>query len=180
MTAPNFVLKDIRGELINLHAFRGSKVMLSFFRYASCPFCNLRVHKLIERYPAFKAAGLRMIAVFESPVEQIQKYAGRQNPPFPVIADPGRRLYEKYGIRSSWWAYLKSIRKLGSLIDAIFLKGYHLGQMDGDKAIVPGDFLINEDMTLHTVFYGSDIGDHLPLAAVEKFLQAGDRVPEQH
>lgn len=171
MSAPNFVLKDIEGNLINLRSYQGKKVLLSFFRYASCPFCNLRVHELIQRYPHFQSAGLSIITVFESPLSQIRRYVGRQKPPFPIIADPQRRLYQQYGVQSSWWAYLKSARRLNRLLDAIFNKGYHLGRMDGDKAIVPADFLLNPGMTLHTVFYGSDISDHLPLEIVEAFIQ---------
>ncbi|NOZ08128.1 MAG: AhpC/TSA family protein [FCB group bacterium] len=170
MTAPNFVLRDTTGKLINLQAYSGTRVLLSFYRYASCPFCNLRVHKLIKKYPEYHKAGLEMIAVFESPVETIARYAGRQNPPFPLLADPSLKLYAWYGIQSSWWAYLKSIRKLNLLLDAIFIKGYRLGKMDGDKALVPADFLISEDGTVHTAYYGRDIGDHLPLEAVEEFL----------
>ena len=35
-----FTTTDISGKVIELEAFRGRRTMLSFYRYASCPFCN--------------------------------------------------------------------------------------------------------------------------------------------
>jgi len=42
--------------------------------------------------------------------------------------------------------------------------------MEGNKAIVPADFLINNDGTIHTAFYGKHIGDHLPIEKIDRFL----------
>jgi len=42
--------------------------------------------------------------------------------------------------------------------------------MEGDKAIVPADFLINEDGTIHTAYYGNNIGDHIPIELINEFI----------
>src|SRR6185437_10559503 len=78
-----FRTMDIAGNVVDLAGYPGKHVLLSFFRFASCPFCNLRVHQLIERYPACHDAGMAMIAVFESPRETMLRYvAGRMDAPF--------------------------------------------------------------------------------------------------
>jgi len=41
--------------------------------------------------------------------------------------------------------------------------------MEGDKSIVPADFLIKEDGSIHTAFYGNHIGDHLPIENIPIF-----------
>jgi len=42
--AKNFSSKDIAGNILSLKDYEGKRLMLSFYRYAACPLCNLRVH----------------------------------------------------------------------------------------------------------------------------------------
>lgn len=63
--APDFEAIDTNGEYINLSNYKGQKVLIAFFRYAGCPVCNYRVHKLIENYNKIQSKGYNIIAVFE-------------------------------------------------------------------------------------------------------------------
>src|SRR5690349_7169439 len=72
--AKGFQVDDIRGQPVRLADYAGRHVLLSFFRFASCPYCNLRVHRMIARYAAYHAQGLDMIAVFESPRDTLHRY----------------------------------------------------------------------------------------------------------
>ncbi|WP_366936864.1 redoxin domain-containing protein [uncultured Sulfuricurvum sp.] len=56
-SAPWFKAKSFQGDDINLDAYRGRYVLLSFYRYASCPFCNLRVHESIQKRDCFQTLG---------------------------------------------------------------------------------------------------------------------------
>ena len=49
-TAPAFETTSIDGRPIRLDDFRGQKLLLAFFRYASCPLCNLRISELIRHH----------------------------------------------------------------------------------------------------------------------------------
>jgi peroxiredoxin len=60
-----FTSSDIFGEPISLADYEDKKLLLSFYRYASCPLCNLRIHDLIERYDDLKARGLHTLAIFQ-------------------------------------------------------------------------------------------------------------------
>lgn len=53
-TAPDFSLSDIADRIFDMKGNRNKLMMLSFFRYASCPLCNLRVHSLIQEYENLK------------------------------------------------------------------------------------------------------------------------------
>jgi hypothetical protein len=53
--------------------------------------------------------------------------------------------------------------------------GFRGGKVDGSKKLIPADFLIGPDLTIERAFYGTHIGDHLPIAEIESFLE--DSVP---
>src|SRR5262245_18619131 len=91
--APLFQAVDLFGNAVDLAAYRGKPLLLSFFRNAACALCNLRVHNLIERYATYQRAGLEMMAIFESPAASMLQYVGKQDAPFPIIADPDAQLY---------------------------------------------------------------------------------------
>ena len=171
--ARDFQVMDIRSYPVGLKDYAGKKVLLSFYRYASCPLCNLRVHDLIVHFPEFRARGLHMLAVFQSPAESIRRYVGKQLVPFPVIADPARTLYRLYGVEPSWAGLGKAmVLRLPMVFEAMFGKGFVPGRMEGDKAMIPADFLIGPDLVVYDAFYGKDIGDHMPIRNVENFLKS--------
>ena len=171
--ARHFEVQDIFDKRIRLSDYEGRKLMLSFYRYASCPLCNLRIHQLIGRYAEFQSRGLDMLAFFQSPRASIQKYVGRRDAPFAIVADPDRTVYRQYGVESSWMGFfMAGITKLPHLLKAT-AKGFLPGKMEGDTALVPADFLIGPDLHIETAFYGADIGDHLPMEAIDAWLQSG-------
>lgn len=161
---------------VTLDRFRGRHLLLSFYRYASCPFCNLRVHELIQRMPALDKAGLSLLAVFQSPRAGIMEYVGRQQPPFPVIPDPGHRLYRQYGVESSLRGFLAGAAlHVGDALRSM-RKGFLPGPMDGRKTLIPADFLIAPDRTIRTAYYGRDIADHLPINTIFRTLESWSAV----
>jgi peroxiredoxin len=167
--AKNFTIEDISGKTVALSDYKGQRLMLSFYRYAGCPLCNLRIHHLIQQHPLFVEKNLHPVAVFQSPRESILKYAGKQNAPFPVIADPQRILYRLYGIESSWPGFIKGSLRLLSVVSAL-MKGFLPGKMEGIISMVPADFLVGPDLTVQVAYYGSDIGDHLPIERIYQWL----------
>ena len=175
--APDFSLTDVFGVPVRLRDYRGSRLMLSFYRYSSCPLCNLRVHRLIQQHERFARGGLRMLAVFHSPSDSIRKYVGKQDTPFPIVGDPDKTLYARYGVESSLKAVARAA--ITRLADAgrAMSTGFLPGSIDGDKALVPADFLIDEAGTVRVAYYGRDIGDHLPLERIESFLCVSSEHP---
>lgn len=169
-TAPSFSIEDIEGNPVRLEDFKGKKLMISFYRYASCPFCNLRVHQLIQKYDTFRKKGLTLLSFFQSSKEGIGEYVGKQKAPFPIIPDPQRGVYRLYHIESSKAKFLKGIAQIGKYKEAAKL-GFKPGKREGDMVLVPADFLIDENQKIHRVYYGKDITDHLPIKEIEAFLK---------
>lgn len=168
--APAFTVTDFTGVSHALSDYRGKKVLLSFYRYASCPFCNLRIHQLRQQAAEWEGKGLVMLAVFQSPAATIMEYAAGETVEFPIIPDPELKLYTLYRVESSWLAFAKATLRAGDIAKAT-AKGYLPGgKVDGDMNRIPADFLIDGQGVIRTAFYGKDIGDHLDTAAVEAFI----------
>src|SRR5690606_14473820 len=92
--AVDFLVKDIYGKEVQLSGYKGSKILLGFFRNVNCPFCNLRVHQLSKLRIAFEERNLRMIFFFEShPNLMLKSIFHRDISPIPMIGDPEKKIY---------------------------------------------------------------------------------------
>ncbi|WP_341677012.1 peroxiredoxin-like family protein [Niveibacterium sp. SC-1] len=167
--APLLRAPDISGGIVDLAEMRGRPVLLSFYRYASCPVCNLRVHRLIDAYPRLSAAGLSVLGVFQSSAEEMTRYMDRHQAPFPLVPDPQLQLYRRFGVETRWGALL-SLAVIRSAVTA-FTKGFLPGRISGPVHRAPADFLIAPDGRIALSYYGRTIDDHVPIAAVESWLQ---------
>lgn len=164
--APAFRVQTTAGEVFDLNTPRKKPLLLAFFRYASCPLCNLRVHELIQNHKALSEVA-DIVLVFQSPTEKIEAYVGRQSVPYPIIPDPERRLYALYKVEASWGAFFKAWSfKAARVFRALVTHRFRPGSVEGEIHRVPADFLIDENNTIRTAFYGKDIGDHLPLTQI--------------
>lgn len=171
--APDFDWTDVHGQPISLSSMTqgaGAPVLLSFYRYASCPLCNLRVNALIGRYAELEAQGLKLIAIFQSSADSIRGYVGKQDSPFPILADPDKQLYSRYGVEGSASGLLKAAGRMGDLLSAAKL-GFTPGRIDGELSMVPADFLIGPDQVIAQAYYGRDIGDHMPMSQVDEYAR---------
>jgi len=166
----DFNAETYSGETISLSQFKGQKVWLSFYRYASCPLCNLRINQMIKRYSEFSDAGLNIIAVFQSSKESVSEYVGQQHPPFPLVTDPEEKLYKLYGLEHSLMAMLNPYNILTA--SKAFAAGFYPGKMEGTITRIPADFLIDENGIVQTVFYGENVGDHISFKEVDFFLKS--------
>ncbi|MBK5112278.1 MAG: redoxin domain-containing protein [Candidatus Heimdallarchaeota archaeon] len=166
--AINFTVTDLSGKTISLEKFKDKKILLSFYRYASCPLCNLRISQLIQQYDDMKKKGLVIIAFFQSPKESMLEYVGKQNVPFPLIPDPEREIYRLYRIEKSWFKYV-----IGGISGKMFRalrKGYKIKDQEGQQNLVPADFLI-ENMIIKRAYYGKSIADHISFEELNQFLE---------
>ncbi|MFK7774189.1 MAG: peroxiredoxin family protein [Saprospiraceae bacterium] len=164
-SAIHFKANDLNGNVIDLKNFKGKKLLISFFRKAACPFCNMGLQQLIKRHKEFEEKGIQVITLFASPKEEVLKYAGKQNPPFPIIADGDFKIYEKYGVNVSYIGMLKSMVNPVKTFKAMTGGFFSLRSMTQDP-VIPADFLIDENQKIHTAYYGKDYDDHIPISEV--------------
>jgi peroxiredoxin len=142
-------------------------------RNAACALCNLRIHELIERYPEFRQRGLEVLAIFESPKENIDQHVLRQNVPFPIIADPKGQLYDLYGVETSEEKVKATLGAdwQNSLVTRAAGIGYPLTPEAGSNFYrLPADFLIDPEGRTAAAYYADAVGQHLAFEAIENLL----------
>jgi len=166
--APDCGATSLRGEKIQLsREWRQGPLWLAFFRFASCPLCNLRVHEMIEQWSRFDGK-VRLIAVFQSPASRLEEFVAKQDPPFTLVADPEMGMFVDYAVESS---FLKAVSgQVASRTIQAKRKGFKvIGPMDGPPFRVPADFLIHRG-EIKVAHYGKNLSDSIPLETVEQFL----------
>ncbi len=163
--AINFETKDYSDNSVILHSYKGKKIFLSFFRDASCTFCNIRLNQLIQRHDEFAKRNIQIISFFASSKEDILKYAEGKRAPFPIVPDPTFEFYKLYGVENSLKAKLNTMMKPQRAIKAMTSK-YFNPKSFFEENIVPADFMINEEQIIDKAYYGKDFGDHIPIKDV--------------
>lgn len=171
--APDFTVTDINNHRITLSDYRGSKVLLGFFRNVNCPFCNLRVHELSKLRERLEANNLKMILFFESSTKHLQRSSFHQEvSPIPLIGDPEKKIYATYGVEASVLKMVSTLFKAGAMSDMKRGKELPLPtekDKDATQSLIPADFLIDEKGIIVSAHYGSDIRDHISIKSIMEF-----------
>ena len=167
--APEFHVNDTRGNEHTLSQYHGTPLLLSLYRSPDCPLCSLRLYHLRLAYPQLQQLGLRVLVVFEAAPDIVARYASIQQPPFPLVADPQRELFTTYAVRSRWLG-MRGVFRWRSYWRARRLRvGGRISNGKLDQ--LPADVIIGPDGTIAQLYYGKDIGDHLPIPMLVKQLQ---------
>ena len=165
-------LPTIDNSEFNIDAVSGKRYLLSFYRFASCPFCNLRIHSLVQNYDELPD-NFEMIAIFDSPLDNLQRYSAGHHAPFPILADEENTYYRKFGVRRSLLGVLKgAILRMPTVLYAMFAKGYIPWTVKGSMTTMPLDILVDERGIVQSAYYGKDEGDHMPIERIKSFAGA--------
>jgi peroxiredoxin len=155
-------------------------VHLQFRRFAGCPVCHLHLRSVARRHEEIEAAGIREVAVFHSPPEELAPHL--DGLPFPVVADPDKRLYRAFGVESSPRALLTP-RAWGPMLRAVTVGTWEMlhGRARppvlrprGGRLGLPGDFLIGTDGRIVAAKYGEHLDDQW---TVDELLTLAARAP---
>lgn len=95
--APNFTLLDQNGEQVKLSDLKGETVVLYFYPRADTPGCTTQACGVRDRGADYAEAGARVIGVSPDEVGAIDKFAGKHDLGFTLLADADHAVAEKYG-----------------------------------------------------------------------------------
>jgi peroxiredoxin Q/BCP len=98
--APDFTLKDDRGDDWQLTQKRGRVVVLLFYPGDETPVCTRQLCSLRDRWKDYAATGAEVVGISTDSVESHRKFIEHHNLPLRLLADTGRKVADIYGARS--------------------------------------------------------------------------------
>ncbi len=96
--APDFTAQNQDGATVSLSDFLGKKVILYFYPKDQTPGCTAQACNLRDHHTDLQQAGYEVLGVSTDSVASHQKFAGKQQLPFTLIADEDRKINEAYGV----------------------------------------------------------------------------------
>ncbi len=161
-------LPSISGNTFRIEEIAGQKALLTFYRFASCPFCNLRIFEMNQRH-AELGVDFKVIAIFDSPIDFLIKNMKKHDTAFIILADENFKYFNKYEVEKSAWKFLVGSTKGFFRLCKGLSKGYIPIIMKGSLRTVPVDILINKDGTIEKLNYGLNTADHIDFDEIKKF-----------
>lgn len=159
------------GHVVRISEFANRKLWLCLFRYAACPFCSVRLHRLIAEQERIARAGIVLVAAFPSPKERVAKYITKFNPSFQLICDPEQQLYSAFGVGASWTGLAKSAAMVHKVAHALALAPNNPSAVDGPIHRMPAEFLIDVGGLVALAHYGTSADDGID---IEKAIAWGN------
>ena len=95
--APDFSLPDQNGDQVKLSDLRGETVVLYFYPRADTPGCTTQACGIRDRRADYAEAGARVIGISPDEVKAIDKFAGKYDLDFTLLADADHAVAESYG-----------------------------------------------------------------------------------
>ena len=162
-SVPNLNLPAIDGTTFNMSDTKGKRVILTFFRFSSCPFCNIRINKIVKRWNEL-ADDTVMVGVFNAKAAELTKRMKKHKAPFTIVADESYEYFEKNSVVKSFGKFLWGALRSPLTFMQATLKGYFPLTLSIAKlSIIPVDILIDTDGKVVKAHYCKDTADHLSI-----------------
>jgi len=97
-SAPDFETKDQNGQPLKLSDYRGKKVVLYFYPKDDTSGCTAQACDLRDNYADLRAAGYEVLGVSVDGEKSHQKFIGKYDLPFSLIADTDKQVVEAYDV----------------------------------------------------------------------------------
>jgi peroxiredoxin Q/BCP len=95
--APDFELLDQNGKSAKLSDLKGQTVVLYFYPRADTPGCTTQACGVRDRRADYAQAGARVIGISPDEVKAIDRFAGKYDLDFTLLADADHSVAEAYG-----------------------------------------------------------------------------------
>lgn len=198
---PDFTLTCVDGEEHNLSDFRGTKVMLCFYRFSFCPICSYSISKLMGNYKKLAwASRLKVIMVFYTDLEFLKKGLTDDDAPIPrlsetniypflALADPDGSVGSIFQIKSKGFMShgidfgrdFRTLRRAHKSICSMFpaTSWREEFKFPASASMLPSEFLINEDGVLEDVLRAEKVIESMAhdMDRIVRFLLLGAKIP---
>jgi len=97
--APDFTLRNLKGETVKLGDMKG-KVVLLCFSATWCPHCRTAIPGLKDIYTRYKDKEFMLLAIFiQESTKKVSAYAKKNGITYPVLLDEDGKVANAYGVR---------------------------------------------------------------------------------
>ena len=167
--APKISLPAIDGTTFDMSSAKGKRVIFTFFRFSSCPFCNMRIDELTKRWGEF-AEDTVMVGVFDAGIAELTKRMGKRGVPFTIVADETYQHFKENGVEKSFLRFMWGAMRSPLTMMRATMRGYVPMTLSVSKmSTLPVDILVNEDGKIVEAHYCKDTVDHLPIDRLIEF-----------
>ncbi len=97
-TAPAFALQDQSGALHKLSDEKGKWVLVYFYPKDDTPGCTVEACGVRDSWAKFKGKNVQVFGVSADSVQSHGKFAQKFKLPFPLLADPDKKMLAAYGV----------------------------------------------------------------------------------
>ena len=95
--APDFTLPDTEGKPVKLsEILKNGPVILAFFPAAFTGGCTKEMNTYRNRFGDVEKKGATVVGISTDDVETQKKFKASLKLPFPMLADPGKKVVEQY------------------------------------------------------------------------------------
>ena len=98
MKAPEILGIDAEGNEIKLSDYKGRKLVLYFYPKDSTPGCTSEACSLRDNYSELRKAGYEVGGVSADSQASHQRFAAKNELPFPLISDSSHTLMDTFGV----------------------------------------------------------------------------------
>lgn len=148
---PRFTLPSATGEDVSMDDLLAQgQVVLTFYRGAWCPYCNLALRALQADHDAITARGARLVAVSPQIPDESLSLTEKHALTFDVLSDLGSDVAKQFGIA------FDLNDELGALYDQL---GFDLQRVNAGHARtlpLPATYVIDREGTIRWAFVRSD------------------------
>jgi peroxiredoxin len=150
--APGFALQDTRSAALIQSAdlLALGPLVINFFRGRWCPYCVTELETWRELYPKVREKGALFVAISPQTTRQNDFTIQQHGLPFPLLADPGAAVAERFGI--SYTVAEQQRRYFQSILINIPFNNaglsYHNATEASWRLPLPAVFVVRQDGTI--------------------------------
>ncbi len=165
-TVADFDLPEVGGGRVRLaDVLLAGPVVISFYRGAWCPYCNLEMQALQRELPEIKACGASLLAI----APELPEYAGeirdKGNLTFPLLHDRNHALARQFGL----------VFSLPESLQAIYTNfGIELAASQGNDGFelpMPATYIVDQSGTIVHAFVDADYTKRMEPSEITDILK---------
>jgi thioredoxin-dependent peroxiredoxin len=129
--APAFSAMDQDGKKWTLKDFKGKALLLYFYPADDTPTCTQEACNLRDHFALLRKKGISVLGVSPDDQASHKKFGKKFSLPFPLLADPGHKIIDAYGVwgpKQLYGRHYEGLHRTSFLVDEkgviikIFLK----------------------------------------------------------